>query len=108
MAVNIVNVSTINGKLLTGTDPSLATPNTGTVYKINAIYVSNDTTGALEADIAINNTPLVKVSVPAKSTLDVLSKPVYLAEENTEGNSAGLVCTAVTGLDYVVSYEAIS
>ena len=108
MAVNIVNVSTIYGKLATGTSISLPTPTSGTVYKINAIYVSNDTTSAAEADIEINGTPLVLVSVPAKSTLDVLSKPVYLAEENTGDSSAGLVCTAATELDYVVSYEEIS
>lgn len=105
MAVNIVDVTTINGKTLTGTNPSLASPGATTVYKINAIYVSNDTTSSAEADIQINGTPLVKVSVPAKSTLDVLSKPIYLTDAQT---TAGLVCTAAAGLDYVVSYEEIS
>ena len=104
MAVNIVNVSTINGKLLTGTNPSLDPPGDTTVYKINAIYVSNDTASAAEADITINSTPLVKVSVPAKSTLDVLGKPIYL----TDSQSTGLACAAVADLDYVVSYEEIS
>ena len=101
---NIVNVTTIYGKLLTGTSISLGLPSAGTVYKINAIYASNDTTSAAEADATINGTPLVKVSVPAKSTLDVLSKSVYLTEDQT----SGLVCNTVTGLDYVVSYEEIS
>ena len=104
MAVNIVNVSTINGKLATGTSITLNAPSATTVYKINAIYVSNDTTSTAEANITIDSTPLVKASVPAKSTLDVLSKPVYLTDSQTNG----LACVAVTGLDYVVSYEEIS
>lgn len=103
MAVNIVNVSTINGKLLTGTAPSLAVPSAGTVYKINAIMVTNDTTSAAESDVVINGTNLAAVSVPSKSTLDLLGKPLYLTEDET----TGLVCTAVTGLDYVISYELI-
>ena len=103
---NIVNVSSIYGKLLTGSAPTLTPPTeiSDTVYKINAIYVANSTTSAAEANVTIGSIPLVSVSVPGKSTLDVLSKPIYL----TDNALPGLVCTAAAGLDYIVSYEEIS
>ena len=108
---NIVNVTAIYGKLATS-DPGQATnlfvnrPSVGSnvVLKINAIYVSNDTTGAVTANIQIGGVTLANISVPANSTLDVLNRPLYLTEDST----SNLVCTAATGLDYVVSYEEIS
>ena len=104
---NIVNVTSILGKTAVNTDQSTALTIAkvdNKVLKINAIYVSNDTASAVTSSITFNGKQLINVSVPGNSTLDVLSKSIYLTDD--AGNS--LVCSAATGLDYVVSYEEIS
>lgn len=110
-APNIVNVSDIRGKCnVANVTTSFANlvvneASSGKVFKINALYVSNvDGTSPTNVSIglvrtgysyAIANT----IIVPADSTLDVLSKSIYLEEGdyiqiNAEAdNQAHAVCS---------------
>lgn len=114
-APNIVNVATITGKTAVqavGTSATAIVTNSsgsGKVFKINAIYVSN-VDGTSAADITVDlfrsstAYPITStVSVPADSTLDILSKALYLEEGDA------LRCTASASGDLVAvcSYEEI-
>ena len=115
-APNIVNVATIIGKTAVqaiGTSPTAIVSNSaasGKVFKVNALYVANvDGTSAadLTVDIFRSATPYriaSTVSVPADSTLDVISKAIYLEE----GDSIRLTASATNDLEAVCSYEEIS
>ena len=115
-APNIVNVTTIIGKTAVqaiGTSATAIVSNaagSGKVLKINALYVSNvDGTSAadLTVDVFRSATPYrlaSTVSVPADSTLDVISKSIYLEE----GDSIRLTASATGDLQGVCSYEEIS
>lgn len=115
-APNIVNVSTITGKtavLAVTTSVTAIVSNSaasGKVFKINALYVAN-IDGTNSADVTVDlfrsstayriaNT----VAVPADSTLDVISKAIYLEE----GDSLRLTASADSDLEAVCSYEEIS
>lgn len=117
---NIVNVSNIKaetrGRNLTTstTDALLANAaSSGTVYKINALMVANvDGTNAATLDVKIVRGTtnagtyfIVKaLTIGAGVTADILSRPIYLEEDDT------LVATAsaASDLDAIVSYEAIT
>lgn len=82
---------------------------TGYVAKVNAIYASNqlvtDTTCSVyltrsAVDYAIANA----ITVPVGTTLDVLSKSIYLQE----GDSLKIQAGDSSGLDVVVSYEEVT
>jgi hypothetical protein len=115
-APNIVNVTTIIGKTAVqaiGTSAAAIVSNaagSGKVLKINALYVANvDGTSAadLTVDVFRSATPYrlaSTVSVPADSTLDVISKSIYLEE----GDSIRLAASATGDLEGVCSYEEIS
>lgn len=115
-APNIVNVGTIIGKVAgqaVGTSATaIVTNSSGSnkVFKINALYVSNITTsnGWVTIDVFKNATTAFRVgyqiTVPINATLDVISKPIYL-EEN---DSIRLTANAVTTIEAVVSFEEIS
>jgi hypothetical protein len=115
-APNIVNVATIIGKTAVqaiGTSPTAIVSNSaasGKVFKVNALYVANvDGTSAadLTVDIFRSATPYriaSTVSVPADSTLDVISKAIYLEE----GDSIRLTASATNDLEAVCSYVEIS
>jgi hypothetical protein len=115
-APNIVNVTTITGKTAVQAITTSATAivenpaASGKVFKVNALYVSNvDGTSAadLTVDVYRSTTPYrlaSTVSVPADSTLDVLSKAIYLEE----GDSIRLTASADGDLEGVCSYEEIS
>ena len=115
-APNIVNVTTIIGKtavLAVTTSATAIVSNTaasGKVFKINALYVANiDGTNAadLTVDLFRSSTPYrlaSTISVPADSTLDVVSKAIYLEE----GDSIRVTAGANGDLEAVCSYEEIS
>jgi len=115
-APNIVNVATITGKTAVqavGTSATAIVTNSassGKVFKINALYVSN-VDGANDAtvnvDVFRSSTAyhIAKtITVPADSTLDVVSKAIYLEE----GDSLRLTANATSDLEAVCSYEEIS
>lgn len=115
-APNIVNVTTIIGKvsgLAVGTSASAIVTNPSSsnkVFKINALYVSNVTTnnGWITVDVLKNGTTAFdigyQITVPSYATLDVISKAIYL-EEN---DSLRLTANASATIEAVVSFEEIS
>ena len=92
-APNIVNVATITGKTAVqavGTSAAAIVTNPGSsnkVFKINALYVSNvDGTNAANINVSVQRSGTdyhigKTISVPADSTLDVISKSLYLEEK---------------------------
>jgi hypothetical protein len=115
-APNIVNVATITGKTAVqavGTSATAIVTNSGgsnKVFKVNALYVAN-VDGSVVADITVDlfrsstAFPIAStVQVPPDSTLDLMSKSIYLEEGDT------LRCTASASGDLVAvcSYEEIS
>ena len=117
-APNIVNVSNILGRTvgaaLTTSSADILTNTTSSnkVFKVNAIYVAN-IDGANNADVTVgffdaSATATYKlahtITVPADSTLDVLSKAIYLEE----GDKITALASANTRLEIVVSFEEIS
>jgi ribosomal protein L28 len=115
-APNIVNVATITGKTTgtaittSGNNVASNSSSSGKVFKVNALYVSNidGTNDAnIDVDVVISGTAYSiasTVGVPADATLDVLSKPIYL-EEN---QSLKLTASANGDIEAVCSYEEIS
>lgn len=125
-APNIVAVSTIRGKSnvanLTTTSSSIVVNpvNSGQVFKINTIMISNvdgtnagnvsvelfkfgaqnTSTGSGNATYGIANS----VTVPAKSSLDVMSKSIYLEE----GDQLKAKADANNRLHLITSFEEIS
>jgi len=116
MPVNIVNVTTINGKTnvqQVGTSADSIVTNasaSGDVYKVNALYVSNvDGTANAEVNISLLRSStsyhIAKtLVVPADATIDVLSKPIYLEE----GDALQLLANAASDLEAICSYEIIT
>lgn len=116
-APNIVNVTTITGKTAVDADiaatPSTLVENTaasGKVFKVNALYIAN-IDGTDNADITVElyrSTVSYYITnavvVPAKATLDILSKAIYLEE----GDAIRLTANAAGDLSAVCSYEEIS
>ena len=115
-APNIVNVSTITGKtavlVVTTTATAIVSNSSGSnkVLKVNALYMSNvDGTNAADIDVELrrNSTSYRiarTVTVPADSTLDVISKSLYLEE----GDELRLAASANLDIEAVCSYEEIS
>ena len=116
-APNVVNTSTITGKtsgaVLSGSNVAILTnpAASGQVWKINAIYVSNVTgsnatltSSFYDAATSTSYRLAYGMVVPTTSTIDLLSKYIYLKE--------GDILYATTGtasaLEMVVSYEVIS
>ena len=115
-APNIVNVATITGKTAVqaiGTSAAAIVTNSGSsnkVFKVNALYISN-VDGANDASV---NVDLYRsstayhiaktINVPADTSIDVLTKPVYLEE----GDALRLTASAASDLEGVCSYEEIS
>lgn len=118
---NIISVATINGEnrgiAVTSTAAYLVRNSSGSgkVYKINQIYISNVDTAAADEVIATlvddpTGTPVTRhitrnVVIPAKSTLELLSAPFYL-KENQDIQIAGVAATG--DLEAVATWEEIS
>ena len=114
-APNIVAVATISGKTAVqavGTSATAIVTNSsgsGKVQKVNALYVSNINTAAATVNVDVYRSATAyrlayTVSVPAGSTLDLMSKSIYLEE----GDSLRLTASASSYLESVCSYEEIS
>lgn len=117
-APNIVNVTTITGKsvgaALTASSVDILTNSAGSgkVFKINSIYVANiDGTNSADATVAVYKASAsasyrlaYQITVPSKSTLDAVSKPIYLEE----GDKIQSLASAVSRLEIIVSYEELS
>jgi hypothetical protein len=125
-APNIVGVTTIRGKsnvanITTVSSSVIVNPvNSGQVFKINTIMISNVdgtnagnvsvelfkfgaqnvSTGSGNATYSIANT----MTVPAKSSLDVMSKSLYLEE----GDQIKAKADANNRLHIITSFEEIS
>ena len=115
-APNLASVSTITAKTAVqaiGTSPSAIvskSARSGKAFKINALYVSNiDGTNNADVNVDVYRSSTAyhiakTIVVPADSTLDVLSKSVYLEE----GDSLRLTAGAASDLEAVCSYEELS
>lgn len=117
-APNIVSVSTITGKsagiAVTTSATAIVANGAGSnkVFKVNALYVSN-VDGVSNADVTVtfynaDNTTsyhIAKtVTVPADSTIDVLTKAIYLEE----GDELRLAASINGDIEAVASFEEIS
>lgn len=115
-APNIVNVTTITGKTAVQQVTDTATAivsnpaSSNKVFKVNALYVSNvDGTDNAEVNVDIFRGSTAyhiakTLVVPADATIDVLSKPIYLEEDD----ALRLTANATGDLEGVASYEEIS
>jgi len=115
-APNLINAATITGKTAVLAVPTSATAivtnsaGSNKVLKINALYVSNvDGSGGYTLTMDIFRSSVAyrlgfTITVPAASTLDVISKTIYLEE----GDSLRLTANTVSKLEAVCSYEDIS
>jgi hypothetical protein len=123
---NIVNVASIYGRIAHIADVSNSgstvdlnpadvggagtTVPAGDVAKLNAVYVSNTSSGDLTATVTIvdassNTFDLINtITVPANATLDVISKSMYLPA----GYGMTITASAATGIDALVSWEELS
>lgn len=116
---NIVGVDTIRGETVgyavtTSETAGLTNSTTHSVYKVNSVLVAN-VDGTNDADIDVRffddddgvsgtNYYIAKgVTVPAKATLDLLNKPIYLEESD----SLKFTASAASDLEAVISYEII-
>ena len=117
-APNIVNVSTITGKSVTGAlGTSTATllqnsASSNKVFKINTILVSN-VDGTNSATVTVthydgsNDRHIAKgITVPAGSTVVLIDKnsTIYLEENRHIRGDA----SAAGDLEYIISYEELS
>jgi hypothetical protein len=115
-APNIVNVSTITGKTaLANVTTSFAnlvvnTAASGKVFKVNALYVTNvDGSSATNVSIGLVRSGYSYavanvLSVPATSTLDMISKSIYLEE----GDYIEIKAEANNDSHAICSYEELS
>jgi len=116
-APNIVNVSTITGKSVTGAlGTSTATllqnsASSNKVFKINTILVSNvDGTNSATAAISLydgTDRYIAKgITVPAGATVVLIDKnsSLYLEEDKIIRGDA----SAASDLEFIISYEEIS
>jgi hypothetical protein len=117
--LNIVNVSTINGRttganlILTSSDIVNNAFGQSKTFKLNNImlssYSANTVNVAIDfVDYSKSNTafPLVyQLNVPSKATIEVLSRPVYL-EEGDKLTARSF--SEANNVVMVVSYEELS
>jgi hypothetical protein len=114
-APNIVAVTTISGKTAVqavSTTTTAITTNSGgsgKVLKVNALYVSNINSGSATIDVEIYRSSTSyriakSVIVPSGTTLDIISKSLYLEE----GDALRLTASLSSYLEAVCSYEEIS
>ena len=114
-APNIVAVATISGKTAVqavGTSATAIVTNSsgsGKVQKVNALFVSNINTATATVSVDVYRSATAyrlayAVNVPANSTLDIMSKSIYLEE----GDSLRMTASSAGYLEAVCSYEEIS
>lgn len=115
-APNIVSVATITGKTavqaVSTSATAIVTNSAGSnkVIKVNALYVGNVDASVnydLTVDLFRSSTAYrfgPTITIPAKASLDVLSKAIYLEE----GDTLRLTASANSKLEAICSYEEIS
>ena len=117
-APNIVNVSNIVGKSNVAnittvlTDTVTNSASSGKVLKINSMYVANKDIASWKFTLELysssrtptNTSIAFNVPVPGGSTLDVISKSIYLEE----GDSLRVAAESNSKLVSVCSFEEIS
>lgn len=115
-APNIVGVTTIIGRTtvqIASTSPAsiVSNPaNSNKVFKVNSLYVGNvNGSSAINLTVDLFRGSVAyrlasTISVPANSTLDVLTKPIYLEE----GDSIRITASSANQLECVCSFEEIS
>ena len=115
-APNIVGVTTITGKtavaIATTTATSLVGNSSGSnkVLKVNALYCANNNAtnvAYVTVDVFRSGTAYrlaVAIAIPVASTLDIISKAIYLEE----GDNLRITATANGMVEAVCSYEEIS
>jgi hypothetical protein len=126
---NIVNVSTITGKIFYDSlaDTNLTSlvlnpASSGKVFKINMLSAANvDGTNAATVDVSYHPSTTTAVgstvsstgyhlaktiTVPADATLVVISKDTSIYME--ESSVLAVKCSAANDVDFIVSYEEIS
>ena len=117
-APNIVNVTSIYGKTVTGTlntstSTSYLTCGTNKVIKVNTILISNRdgtndaTVTCFFYDSSVGAARYIAqtITVPADSTLVLISKDTSLYLEESDQIRAG--ASANSDLDIIISYEEI-
>ena len=115
---NLVSASAIYGKVagaaLTDTSADIVTngSSSGKLYKVNAIYCANiDGTDAAPVTVGVYDSSATAtyylastITVPADTTIDLLSKSIYLEEgDKIVANSSGADLVTI-----LVSYEELS
>jgi hypothetical protein len=114
-APNIVAVVTISGKTavqVVGTSATAIVTNSaasGKVQKINALYVSNINTAAANINVDVYRSTVAyriayTLTIPAQSSMDILTKSLYLEE----GDTLRLTASSAGYLEAICSYEEIS
>lgn len=113
---NLINATTINGltavAAITTTPTAILTNSaaSGKAQRVNALYVSNvnGSTAATVTISVVRSTTSYRLayqmSVPAASTLDLISKTFYL----NEGDTLNISASVNSYLEAVLSYEEIS
>jgi hypothetical protein len=112
---NLLHPTTIYGKTavqLVDTTATAIVSNpvaSNKIYKINSLYVSCVVVSDGQLDIILNRGGAdyrlgLNITVPVGSSIDVLSKHIYLEE----GDSLKLEASITSSLEAVCSYEEIS
>lgn len=115
-APNIVNTSVITGKTsvlaVTTSNQTLVSNSASSnkVFRLTALYIAQ-IEGTTATDVTVNlvrgatTAPLLfQVTVPAKATLDIINKPIWLEE----GDLIQVSATVNNRLYATCSYEEIS
>jgi hypothetical protein len=114
-APNIVNTTSILGETFTGTaTTSLAdvvTCASNRVYKVNAMYIANisaSTAGTVDVGVVKSGGSIkyiaFGITVAAGTSLDLISKAIYLEE----GDKIQIKASNASTYDYVLSLEDIA
>lgn len=115
---NLTSATAIYGKtvgaVLTTSSADILTNSaaSGKVYKVNAIYAANIdgtdnvsvTIGVYDASATATYYLAYTMTLPADTTLDILSKSIYLEE----GDKITGLASAASDANLVISYEDIS
>ena len=114
-APNLLTLTTVTAKtavqVITTTPTAIVTNSaaSGKAMKINALYVSNINTSPASVNIDIFRASTAyrvgfTITVPNSTTLDLISKIIYLEE----GDTLRLTASANSFLEAVCSYEEVS
>lgn len=113
---NLLSLTTVSGKTavqaITTSATAIVTNSaaSGKIFRIKALYVSNvDGSAGADVNVDIYRSSTAyhiakTINVPADSTVDIISKDVYLEE----GDSLRLTASVDGDLEAVCSYEEIS